>query len=341
MQSVHPQLQLNQSQCAEVMVKIASLRAHAWKRSLTAEETADFSARMARRYRTMAKHICATLAKHPKTIWLSKIFDDTSSPASSSKRGPPDTLVQGQELRRDLEADQETDQDEGGEADLAVCEGEESEPDDEPEDPEEENHDGQDEPEHDFPEEQLPPPPAPSKVAAKTKAKATAKAKSQPRGPSNDDDDEVPAGQEQYFYGWDFELKRAWRSPADGGPKAMKEFAQKLDVSGKYPMAFFRGSDVGVLIKAITTAEIHEEQSVAVNSGASKSIWNGTSPTGLKLQVARFAGLANCIPSRCVAIGCLFSFFVFCVFCFCFLCFLFFCLPMATQHHEGIQDAYL
>jgi hypothetical protein len=87
-----------------------------------------------------------------------------------------------------------------------------------------------------------------------------------------------------YFYGFDFEMFRAWREPASGGKRVFAEVtvpdhAEKTD----FPVAQFDGVDTE--IKAITCGEIRDKKVVVLKGRG--SYWEGTTADGKRLRVAR------------------------------------------------------
>jgi len=66
---LHPSLLFSQSTMESILCLVAEKCAASWARPLTASEQPEFRTRMARRMRTMARHINQTKVKHPQTQW--------------------------------------------------------------------------------------------------------------------------------------------------------------------------------------------------------------------------------------------------------------------------------
>jgi hypothetical protein len=87
-----------------------------------------------------------------------------------------------------------------------------------------------------------------------------------------------------YFYGFDFEMFKAWREPASGGKRDYAEVtvpdeAEKTD----FPVAQFDGVDTE--IRAITCGEIRDKRVVVLKGRG--SYWEGATADGKRLRVAR------------------------------------------------------
>lgn len=268
--NVHPKLQVTASQGKAVFLKIAELCEPVWKRNLTSDERKTYPDVMSRRYRTMAKHINATLVKHPDTAWIIKLLGDL---ASSRKTRAAETG--------------DDPEDEGAEEDQAEEEG-----------GEEEDKEGDDE-ERESEDEQGPPNEIPASQPRGTKKKAvtfavpsTALATPLMAAAVSAAVPSSSPEAAEYFYGYDFELHRAWRSREPvAGKKHKKDWARELlTCDGLHPLAYWEIGSSGVEIKTVTCKELAEAKQAA--SGNSKPcIWSGLSPTGLKLRIARFLGI--------------------------------------------------
>ena len=93
------------------------------------------------------------------------------------------------------------------------------------------------------------------------------------------------AAEASYFYGIDWFLRAngAYRmkDKASG-----KEYAARLEASdGDHPVAFWRDSDVGVEIKAITSQEFAEM--VASDGASNTRFWSGKTTSGSVVRVSR------------------------------------------------------
>lgn len=76
----NPQLFFGQKQTEELMMQVAEECKPpngAWRRALESHELREYAPRMAKRFRTMARHIAATQKRHPDCRWLVKIFADS------------------------------------------------------------------------------------------------------------------------------------------------------------------------------------------------------------------------------------------------------------------------
>ena len=85
----------------------------------------------------------------------------------------------------------------------------------------------------------------------------------------------------EFFYGFDWELRKVWRIEAGG---EHKELAVKVDTfTGKeHPVAWFANEPEGVEIKAVLNSEL-----AACKLAQGKVTWLGAAPDGAKLRVAR------------------------------------------------------
>ena len=109
-----------------------------------------------------------------------------------------------------------------------------------------------------------------------------------------------------FFYGFDFATKRAWRMPAakDARGKQHKQLsiAIKASVEGdmECPVAQFKADGDWVRITAITNTELTEMQ--AMSSTPRQAIWIGQSASGKPLRVSRLLGLLHVQASRASSI---------------------------------------
>jgi hypothetical protein len=97
-------------------------------------------------------------------------------------------------------------------------------------------------------------------------------------------EDRQPDKEFSFFYGFDWELKNAWRKATIAGDKDPKEYATQVVATGGddgHPVASF---SVGTaIIKAITNTELKALHSTSTTA----SLWSGTTKTGAKVRIGR------------------------------------------------------
>jgi len=300
-QAVHPLLQVTQKEGEQVMLKVAEMQAKVWSRPLAKAELPDFAKRMALRYRTQAKHICATCGKHPKTAWLAKLFaPPTAETLGTHDTDAADAAAEATDDDHDDGPDDENNEEGEGEEEEAVQEDSEADADNgehayDDEEGESTDHDkGQNDT---VPTSTLPPQSKTQRPPAKISRREFLKPGTEmplfgqraehSSQPSSSAAGDSRAGDE-HVYGYDPELKRFWRQRIASGPKGFKDCPCKIDESGTYPVVFFQDNPTaGVVIKAITCAELEIGRKLDKAGPGVANIWSATGVDGVKLRLGR------------------------------------------------------
>ena len=98
----------------------------------------------------------------------------------------------------------------------------------------------------------------------------------------------APMGNEdqEYFYGFDHVAGKAFRQPATGGRRELTDLICKDDeADDAYPHALFSEDGPEIEIKNITVGELRERRRVVLQTRG--SLWEGETPDGKRLRVAR------------------------------------------------------
>jgi len=259
LQQLKPDLTWPQSSMKRIMIRVAEIQTSAmkWQRALSREELDEYSTRMSKRVRTAIRHIKQSQAK--KVAWACEILEPKDCGDGLDHRGV-----------RDDEEDNE-----GGEEEFNEEPDEETAAEDDQDDDADE---------------------APLQTTQGMKRPAAAPAQTS-ESPMKRPAAHEKTSQEAFYFGYDFELDKAWRQKCAGGGK--REFApveyEDTDDAASHPRARFSDGSTRD-VPQVTVGELREKNNLKLS--ARGVYWEGATPDGERLWVSRT--LAARAVDRCL-----------------------------------------